>query len=102
MNNKDFIKQTGLRTNTVFVFIASFLVYFFPILSQEDNIKKEIHIPFPENITIEEAIQLDKKKATKVIPPAKNSVKKNISIPFPNDPEAKNTPEIEHKKNCLF
>ncbi len=80
---------------TVFVL---FILFTLPLFSQEQNLKKEINIPFPENITIEESISIEKKNAKTISQPAKEPVKKYLSIPFPNDPEGKNSPGIELKK----
>jgi hypothetical protein len=64
--------------------------------SQEQELKKEIHIPFPENITIEESILLEKNKAKTAIP--QKTPKKFLSIPFPSDQAESKSPEIELKK----
>lgn len=64
--------------------------------SQEQELKKEIHIPFPENITIEESILLEKNKAKTAIP--QKAPKKFLSIPFPSDQPETKSPEIELKK----
>ena len=98
MINKVFNKRNSLWSKANILFITAYSLCSYSIFSQDDNLKKEIHIPFPENITIDEAILLDKKKATKAPTPAKSPVKKNISIPFPNDPEEKNSPNVDFKK----
>ncbi len=64
--------------------------------SQEQDIKKEIHIPFPENITIEESIQLEKNKAKGPI--SQKTPKTFLSIPFPTDQIDSKSQEIELKK----
>ena len=97
------MKKTNLKfnrislQNKVLVICISGLLSFTALESQEKNLKEEIHIPFPENITIEESILLERKKAKNASPQTKEQTKKSLSIPFPPDPDSKE-PDIEFKK----
>ena len=97
------MKKTNLKFNKIslqnkaLVICISGLLSFTTLESQEKNLKEEIHIPFPENITIEESILLERKKAKNTSPQIKEQTKKSLSIPFPPDPDSKE-PVIEFKK----
>ena len=97
------MKITNLKFNKIslqnkaLVICISGLLSFTALESQEKNLKEEIHIPFPENITIEESILLERKKAKNASPQIKEQTKKSLSIPFPPDPDSKE-PDIEFKK----
>lgn len=79
--------------NKTLVCIA--ILYFSGSFAQD--LKKEIHVPFPENITIDESIRRDAQKA-KQNNPVREQVKQNLTIPFPKDPLDKKEPEIELKQ----
>lgn len=97
------MKITNLKFNKIslqnkaLVICISGLLSFTALESQEKNLKEEIHIPFPENITIEESILLERKKAKNAFSQIKEQTKKSLSIPFPPDPDSKE-PDIEFKK----
>jgi len=88
-------KNTYLFSNKK-SFTATLIVFSTIVFSQD--LKKEIQIPFPENITIEDPMDRNIRKDKPAIPTKEEEKKQSIRIPFPKDPVDKRESEVEFKQ----
>lgn len=62
---------------------------------ESQDLKKEIQIPFPDTVTLDESVLPQKKKSETIIEPEKTIEKNFIKIPFPDDKTDQKDSEID-------